>query len=119
VRGYKNIEANPRPGDLKDLIEIVRTSSTTNANGYAVTTDTVVCTVWAAAIDGAAQFQRAADTMIAQPKIKFVMRYRSDVSAGMWVKFREQKYLIESVGAYAFGRTYMILTTSDAKGVGQ
>ena len=49
MRGYKNFEGNPHPGDLKHLIEIGYTVNTVNTNGYPEPVDTVLCRVWASA----------------------------------------------------------------------
>ena len=34
MRGYKNFESSPHPGDLKHLLEIGYTENTINENGY-------------------------------------------------------------------------------------
>ena len=51
MRGYKNFESDPHPGDLRNLVEIGYTENIINENGYPESTDTVVCKVWAAATD--------------------------------------------------------------------
>lgn len=63
MRGYKNFESSPHPGDLKHLVEIGYTENTINANGYPEPKDVVVCKVWAAAIDAGNQHYRAADCL--------------------------------------------------------
>ena len=34
MRGYKNFESNPHPGNLRHLVEIGYTENTINENGY-------------------------------------------------------------------------------------
>ena len=46
MRGYKNFESSPHPGDLKHLVEIGYTENTINENGYPDERDVVVCRVW-------------------------------------------------------------------------
>ena len=49
MRGYKNFESSPHPGDLKHLVEIGYTENKINENGYPEPQEVVVCKVWAAA----------------------------------------------------------------------
>ena len=37
MRGYKNFESDPHPGDLRHLVEIGYTQNTINGNGYTIT----------------------------------------------------------------------------------
>ena len=43
MRGYKNFESDPHPGDLRHLVEIGYTENTINENGYHEPNDVVVC----------------------------------------------------------------------------
>ncbi len=117
MRGYKNFEASPRPGDLRHLIEIGYTENIINENGYPEPTDIVVCKVWASATDAGNQTFYAADTENAEGVINFTIRYRSDVHAGMWVKFLGEKRVITTLGEYEFKRRYLGMKTSIVKGV--
>ena len=47
MRGYKNFEGTPHPGDLCHLVEIGYTENAINANGYPEPKDVVLCRVWA------------------------------------------------------------------------
>ena len=51
MRGYKNFDSDPHPGDLRHMIEIGYTENQINENGYPEPTDVVVCRVWAAVTD--------------------------------------------------------------------
>ena len=42
MRGYKNFESDPHPGDLRHLVEIGYTENTVNENGYPKPNDIVV-----------------------------------------------------------------------------
>ena len=105
MRGYKNFESSPHPGDLKHLVEIGYTENTVNKNGYPEPTDTVVCRVW------------AADVMNTEAVINFTIRYRTDVKPGMWVRFQGEKWNISTLGEYQFKRTYLGLKATLSKGV--
>jgi len=76
LRGYKNFESDPHPGDLRHLVEIGYTENTVNQNGYPDPRDVVVCKVWAAAVDAGNQHYRAADVMNTEAVINFTIRYR-------------------------------------------
>ena len=117
MRGYKNFESYPHPGDLRHLVEIGYTENTVNQNGYPVPHDVVVCKVWAAAVDAGNQHYRAADVMNTEAVINFTIRYRADIKPGMWVRFRGEKWDISTLGEYAFKRTYLGLKASLSKGV--
>ena len=117
MRGYKNFEASPHPGDLRNLVEIGYTENHVNENGYPEPLDTVVCTVWAAAVDAGNQHFRAADTVNTEQVINFTIRYREDIVPGMWVRFRGEKWLISTLGEYEFKRRYLGLKASIVKGV--
>ena len=45
MRGYKNFEGTPHPGDLCHLVEIGYTENAINANGYPEPKDVVLCRV--------------------------------------------------------------------------
>lgn len=79
--------------------------------------DVVVCKVWAAATDAGNQSFRAADTINAQAVINFTIRYREDIKAGMWVRFRDDQWIISTLGEYEFKRRYLGLKASSTKGV--
>ena len=51
MRGYKNFDGSPHPGNLRHRIEIGYTQSTVNENGYPDAEDIVLCRVWADATD--------------------------------------------------------------------
>ena len=73
MRGYKNFESDPHPGDLRHLVEIGYTENTVNQNGYSDPRDVVVCKVWAAAVDAGNQHYRAADVMNTEAVINFTI----------------------------------------------
>ena len=50
MRGYKNFEGTPHPGDLCHLVEIGYTENAINVNGYPEPKDVVICRVWASAV---------------------------------------------------------------------
>ena len=118
MRGYKNFESDPHPGDLRNLVEIGYTENVINANGYPEATDVVVCKVWASATDAGNQHFRAADTINTEAVINFTIRFRDDIKPGMWVRFRDEKWIISTLGEYEFKRRYLGLKASTVKGVG-
>ncbi|MEF9895068.1 MAG: phage head closure protein [Clostridia bacterium] len=117
MRGYKNFESSPHPGDLRHLVEIGYTRNNINASGYPDPTDVVICRVWAAAVDAGNQNYRAADVKNTEAVINFTIRYRSDVKPGMWVRFQREKWFITTMGEYSFRRAYLGLKASISKGV--
>ena len=118
MRGYKNFESDPHPGDLRNLVEIGYTENVINENGYPEATDVVVCKVWASATDAGNQHFRAADTINTEAVINFTIRFREDIKPGMWVRFRGEKWIISTLGEYEFKRRYLGLKASTVKGVG-
>ena len=117
MRGYKNFESSPHPGDLRHLVEIGYTENTINANGYPEPTDIVLCRVWAAAVDAGNQHYRSADVMNTEAVVNFTIRWRNDVKPGMWVRFEDEKWDISTLGVYGFSHNYLGLKASIAKGV--
>lgn len=117
MRGYKNFESDPRPGDLRHMVEIGYTENSINENGYPEPRDVIVCKVWAAVIDAGNQNYRAADAKNTEAVLNFTIRYRTDVTPGMWVRFQDQKWYISTLGEYSFKRTYLGLKASISKGV--
>ena len=96
--------------------EAVKTA-TERLAGYPEPKDVVVCKVWAACTDAGNQHYRAADVMNTEQVINFTIRYRDDIKPGMWVRFREEKWDISTLGEYSFKRTYLGLKASLSKGV--
>lgn len=117
MRGYKNFDSAPHPGELRNLVEIGYTENAINENSYPEPTDTVVCSVWAAALDAGNQSYRAADTVNSEAVINFTIRYRDDVKPGMWVRFRGEKWIISTLGEYEYKHRYLGLKASIVKGV--
>ena len=112
MRGYKNFDGSPHPGNLRHRIEIGYTQSTVNENGYPDAEDIVLCRVWADATDAGNQHYRSADVMNTEAVINFTIRYRADVVPGMWVRFRGKKWFISTLGEYGFRRDYLGLKAS-------
>ena len=79
MRGYKNFEGSPRPGDLRHRVQIGYTENAVNENGYPEPRDVVVCTVWSSATDAGNQHYRSADVMNSEAVINFTIRWREDV----------------------------------------
>lgn len=117
MRGYKNFDGSPHPGNLRHRIEIGYTQSTVNENGYPDAEDVVLCRVWADATDAGNQHYRSADVMNTEAVINFTIRYRADVVPGMWVRFRGKKWFISTLGEYGFRRDYLGLKASLSEGV--
>lgn len=117
MRGYKNFEGNPHPGELRHRIEIGYTENTVNANGYPESKDVVVCRVWASVVDAGNQHYRAADAVNTEAVLNFTIRWRKDIKPGMWVKFQDEKWDISTLGEYQFRRNWLGLKASLSKGV--
>lgn len=117
MRGYKNFDGTPHPGDLRHRVQIGYTENVINENGYPDERDVVVCLVWASATDAGNQHYRSADVMNTEAVVNFTIRYRADVKPGMWVRFRGDKWIISTLGEYSFQNTYLGLKASLQKGV--
>ena len=117
MRGYKTFEANPHPGELRHLVEIGYTENVTTETDYPTPPAGVWLQVWAAVTDAGNQHYRAADLMNSEAVLNFTIRYREDVKPGMWVRFRDEKWQISTLGEYEFKRAYLGLKASIAKGV--
>ena len=76
MRGYKNFDGTPHPGDLKHRVEIGYTENTVNENGYPDENDVVVCRVWASATDAGNQHYRSADVMNTEQVVNFTIRFK-------------------------------------------
>ena len=79
MRGYKNFEGDPHPGDLRHLIEIGYTENQINDNGFPEPIDKIVCRVWAAVTDAGNQAYRSADVKNTEAVVNFTIRYRKDI----------------------------------------
>lgn len=117
MRGHRNFDSDPHPGDLQHIIEIGYTVNPVNENGYPTPTDTVVCRVWSAVTDTGNQQYRSADAANTEAVRTFVIRYRGDIKPGMWVRFQGEKWNISALNEYSFKHTYLGLKTSLVKGV--
>ncbi len=117
MRGYKNFDGTTHPGDLKHRVLIGYTESLVNENGYPEEADVVICRVWASATDAGNQHYRSADVMNTEQVVNFTIRYRADIRPGMWVKFRNEKWIISTLGEYSFARDYLGLKASMQKGI--
>lgn len=101
---------NVNPGALNKRIDIVRTASETDAQGYPILTDTVVHTCYA-------QFSRTSGTEIMRnnadfgvTKCRFLIRYtKKTIDRKMYVRYKGQKYPIEYVNDYGDAHAYMEL----------
>ena len=107
----------PHPGDLRHMIVIGNTVNEINDNGYPEDTDVTVCRVWAGMEDASGRWFESADAENVQRGIRFIIRWRSDISAGMWVEYEGKRHTITDIGEYDFKRRYMKLTTESVKGV--
>ena len=107
----------PHPGQLRHMVEIGRTVNAVNENGYPIETDEVVCRVWAAVEDDSSRYFIAGDAETAERGLCFIIRWREDIQPGMWVRFRDEKWVISTLGEYAFRRNYLGLKASISKGV--
>ena len=75
MRGYKNFESDPHPGDLRHLVEIGYTENTINENGYPEPNDVVVCRTWASVVDAGDVYKR-------QEVYRKLMQAEAEMDAG-------------------------------------
>ena len=107
----------PHPGQLRHLITIGSTTNLLNDNGYPEEVESVTCSVRAGISDASGKWFYSADAETAQRGIRFVIRWRADVQAGMWVDYAGSRYTITDVGEYDYRRRYMQLKANRVEGV--
>jgi SPP1 family predicted phage head-tail adaptor len=107
----------PHPGKLRYMIEIGKTFSVTNENGYPEESDSVLYRVWAGIEDDSSRWFNAAGTDNAERGLCFVIRRLAEIRPGMWIRWNGEKQLITKIGEYDFKRRYMKLTTIAVEGV--
>ena len=107
----------PHPGDLRHMIVIGNTVNEINDNGYPEDTDTVVCRVWAGMEDASGRWLESADAENAQRGIRFIIRWHSGITPGMWVEYEGKRHTITDIGEYDFKHRYMQLITERIEGV--
>lgn len=107
----------PHPGQLRHRITIGSTVSLLNDNGYPEDVEQATCTVHASIEDASGKWFYSADAETAQRGIRFVIRWREDVTPGMWVDYAGSRYTITDVGEYDFRRRYMQLKANRVEGV--
>ncbi len=118
MRGYRNYNSDPHPGDLREQIDILRQTNIINANGYPEPSYGVVYKkLWAGADDAGNQSFRASDSEIAQNVINFVVRHRSDIEVGMFVRYEGELRVIVDIGHYGVRRRYLGLKTMKNRAV--
>ena len=105
----------PKAGDLRHRITVGRSAATINENGYPMETDTVVCRVWASALDAGYRefFEAAAGNL--EDVVNFTIRYRPDMEPGMWVEFKGQRRKIVQVNGFDHLRDFLLLKTARVK----
>ena len=107
----------PHPGDLRHMITIGNTVNDVNENGYPEERDSIVYRVWAGMEDASGKWFWSADAENAQRGIRFIIRWRQDITAGMWVEYEGKRYTVTEIGEFDFKRRYMQLTAERVEGV--
>ena len=105
----------PHPGELRNLVEIGKTETVVNENGFPTQTDTVLHTVWAGIEDTSSRWLYLTDANNAERGLMFTIRRLSAISEGMWVRHNGEKYTITEIGEFDFKGSYMRLTTKNTK----
>lgn len=119
MRGYQSFKSKPHPGMLRQRIEIGVNENVINENGFPNMVEKTICTTWANADDAGNQAYRSADAYDAEMVTNFIIRYRKGIRAGMWVKFRDLKWMIQSIGTYEYNDAYLGLKATIVQGVGR
>ena len=106
----------PHPGQLRHRVSIGKTENAVNENGFPVSTDTVLYTVWAGIEDASSKWFYASDADNAEKGLVFMIRWIDGIVPGMWIKWENQKHIITQTGAYDFKKRYLKLTTQRLNG---
>ena len=100
------------PGAMRERIKIIsRTSSAVDAEGQPTTSDTTVATVYAAREHVGGGESEGADKINARIRIKFIVRYRTDITELMIVDWNSSEWNIHQVRPWP-RNNYMTLETS-------
>ena len=113
----KNFTAAPRPGQLRQIVQIGRTVSARNENGYPEHRDEIVCRVFAMVEKSGNNAMQAAGATGILQAMNFSIRYRDDVVPGMWVMWRGVRYDIIDTVDYDGRRRYLGMKTMTAQEV--
>lgn len=113
----KNFGQTPSPGELREIIRIGRTMARQNENGYPENADRYICRCFAKVENsGYNQTHDTGASVIMQAK-NFSIRYRKDISEGMWVEYRGRRWNIIDIIDYDGRRRYLGMRTMAAQEV--
>ena len=116
--GNKNWGKEPNPGDLNQRIEIVSPVSEINENGYPVTHDVPICSVWAQVVQSGDSTNPEANANAQATALNFAIRYREGIKPGMVVKFDGGRFDIVAVDEFDFKKRFIGMKTVMAEVIG-
>ncbi len=99
-------------GELRHMISIVKVVNTKDAESITTSSDVAVCTCWASVKDaGSREFYQAAAQQL-EDVVNFVIRWRTDIKAGMVIVFDGARHEIKQVSRLSHARDYILLKTN-------
>ena len=108
----------PHPGDLNEKISIYRVENDINENGYPEAREvSLYSQIWADVKDASSSYNRAADTDVATVGMHFIIRYRTGIKRGNFVKWNDESYLITDIGEFEHKHDYLELFVRLVEGV--
>ncbi|MEV4934927.1 phage head closure protein [Sphingobium sp. LSP13-1-1.1] len=102
-----------KAGDLKQRITFLSSTTTTNDIGEVVEdAPTEVATVWAAKYQLTVKDITRAAGQSAQAEVKFLIRYRADITTKMIVQHKGVTYAITGLEEYEAGQGLFVMVRS-------
>lgn len=114
----KNWGKEPTAGELNQRIEIVSPVAEVTENGYPVTRDEKICSVWAQVVQSGDSTNPEAGANAQAMALNFVIRYRDGIRPGMVVLFDGGRYEIVAVGGFNFKKRFVGMKTVKAGVIG-
>lgn len=107
----KNFGEMPKPGEMRRKIKVGRTLATQNENGYPENRDEYVWEGFAKVeASGYSQTHETGASVTARAT-NFSIRFRDDITEGMWVEFEGKKWSIIDTVDYDERRQYLGMRT--------
>ena len=101
----------PKPGELRRIIKIGRTEAIQNENGYPENRDEYVCRVFAKVETSGYNQTHDTGTSVIMQAMNFSIRFRDDITEGMWVEYEGRRWNIIDMIDYDQRRRYLGMRT--------
>jgi SPP1 family predicted phage head-tail adaptor len=98
---------NVNPGELRHQIQIIKTSTETDSDGYKVPNESVFhkCYAKVTNTSGAEIIKSGAE--FTDVKTRFLIRYKAGINEDMYILFKDKKYDISYINNYGYSNEYL------------